>query len=214
MTKIEEFVTEKLSADPARHEELGVRMNVDACGDIVKTVLIVGRGDGKPSPWVEVNFHYTAKYAGKIFESTLDEPQPRVALLRTTSDPVASRMPSCLVDEYERRALPHGIEIAMLQMYQGEKAKIELKGQYAPFGEKGDAEKGIPPNAAIEYEVELRSWVALHDVFGDGSMFIKPLHTSMPSDKPTDIDMITMRYCGRILGSAQTFINQVASERQ
>jgi hypothetical protein len=213
MEQMEEYLNQKLRGDPARPEAVGVPMTLDTCGDIVKTVLLVGRGDGKPSPWVEVHFHYTAKYAGKMFESTLDEPQPRVALL-SIGDRVAARLPSCLVDEYERRALPHGIEIAMQHMYQGEKARIELKGQYAPFGEKGDAEKGIPPNAAIEYEVELRSWVALHDVFGDGSMFIKPLHTSMPSDKPKDIDMITARYCGRILGSAQTFINQVASERQ
>lgn len=49
-----------------------------------------------------------------------------------------------------------GLEKAIKSMKEGEKAIFEIKAPYA-YGEAGNAELGIPPNAAISYQVELLS---------------------------------------------------------
>jgi FKBP-type peptidyl-prolyl cis-trans isomerase len=50
-----------------------------------------------------------------------------------------------------------GLERALEKFKKGEKSRIELKSKYA-FKAEGKAELNIPPNADIEYEVELKNF--------------------------------------------------------
>lgn len=50
-----------------------------------------------------------------------------------------------------------GLERAIEKFKKGEKSRIELKSKYA-FKAEGKAELNIPPNADIEYEVELKNF--------------------------------------------------------
>ena len=96
-----------LKPDRADPLALGVAVDIDDAGDIVKTVLQVGGGNGKPTLQTEVNIHYTARFAGEVFESTLDEDTPRPVLLGSD-------------------LLPHGLEKAICRMYQVEILKSQL----------------------------------------------------------------------------------------
>ena len=161
---------------------------IDALGDIVKTTLVMGHGDSSPTPPVEVLIHLTATHAGKVIESTLEDAHPRAVLL--------------CGEQADRRAgaLPRGLELAVCRMRQGERAKIILKGTFAPFGEAGLPACGIGAHAAVEYEVELVSWMVVQDILGDQSVVIKPIVAPEPCGvKPCSYDRIELRYCGRIV---------------
>lgn len=50
-----------------------------------------------------------------------------------------------------------GVEIALQRFLKGEKSRLLIKSQYA-FKEQGNPEYNIPPNADVEYEVELQNF--------------------------------------------------------
>jgi len=51
-----------------------------------------------------------------------------------------------------------GLDVGIASMKKGEKAQFTLKPKYA-FGEKGDTQRGVPPNATVRYVVELVDFV-------------------------------------------------------
>ena len=129
-----------------------------------------------------------AKHAGAVIETTQDEPRA-IVLGGSTS------------------VLPRGLEIAICSMHQGEKAKFELQGGFAPFGEEGLPQQNIPPHASVEYEVELLSWIAVI-VLKDGAIIIKPVVTPPPTSKPVIFDMVKIRYSGRVASTGAVFVNE------
>ena len=50
-----------------------------------------------------------------------------------------------------------GVEMALKKSHKGDKAKVKVKAQYG-YGTEGNAEKGIPAMADLEYEVTLKSF--------------------------------------------------------
>jgi FK506-binding protein 4/5 len=58
-----------------------------------------------------------------------------------------------------------GWDIAVKSMAKGEVAVFEIAPSYA-YGEAGAPPK-IPPNATLEFEIELLSWHSVRDLFGD-----------------------------------------------
>jgi len=50
-----------------------------------------------------------------------------------------------------------GVEIALQRFLSGEKSRLIIKSKYA-FKEQGNPEYNIPPNADVEYEVELKNF--------------------------------------------------------
>jgi FKBP-type peptidyl-prolyl cis-trans isomerase len=50
-----------------------------------------------------------------------------------------------------------GLERAIEKFKKGEKSRIVLKAKYA-FKAEGNSDLGIPPNADVEYEVELKNF--------------------------------------------------------
>ena len=150
-------------------------------GEVVKTISRVGRGSLTPRCPAEVSIRYAVRSRGVLLEST---PGPQAVMISGGGS--------------APRVFPAAVESAICTMTEGEKATIELRG-----GLSSD-------DAAMQYEVELCSWMDVVDVLGDGTILVKPICTPMPSgDKPRDIDMVRIRYCGRVLGgSSEVFVNE------
>jgi len=61
-----------------------------------------------------------------------------------------------------------GWDLGVMTMERGEKCSLTCKPEYA-YGAAG-APPSIPPNATLEFEVELISWKSENDLFGDGGV--------------------------------------------
>ncbi|CAL6303032.1 unnamed protein product [Bathycoccus prasinos] len=61
-----------------------------------------------------------------------------------------------------------GWDLGVMTMERGEKCLLTCKPEYA-YGAAG-APPSIPPNATLEFEVELISWKSENDLFGDGGV--------------------------------------------
>lgn len=53
--------------------------------------------------------------------------------------------------------IPDGVEQALLKFKKGERSIIKLKPSYG-FGSAGNEQFTIPPNASLEYEIELKNF--------------------------------------------------------
>lgn len=80
--------------------------------------------------------HLTGTYNGQVFED------------RDVKFPLG---------EGEADGIPEGVEVALGRFKKGEKSKIKLKSKYA-FKDAGKPEYNIPPNANVEYVVELKNF--------------------------------------------------------
>lgn len=61
-----------------------------------------------------------------------------------------------ILGEGEIVEIVEGVEIALLRFSKGEKSRLLIKSKYA-FKEEGNPKYNIPPNADVEYEVELQN---------------------------------------------------------
>jgi tetratricopeptide (TPR) repeat protein len=66
------------------------------------------------------------------------------------------------LDFNEAPQLPHGVEEALYKFHKGEKAILKLAPAYG-FGSAGKQEFGVPSNAPLVYEVELKDFVKAKD---------------------------------------------------
>jgi len=80
--------------------------------------------------------HLIGKYNGQVFED---------------------RDVEFVLGEGEVAGIIEGVEIALQRFLKGEKSKLLIKSKYA-FKEEGNPKYNIPPNADVEYEVELQNF--------------------------------------------------------
>ncbi|XP_032685347.1 FK506-binding protein 59-like isoform X2 [Odontomachus brunneus] len=98
--------------------------------------IVAGKSYANPEDGAQVNIHLVGKYNGQVFEERDVE--------------------FCL-GEGEVVGIVEGVEIALKRFLNEEKSRLIIKSKYA-FKEKGNTEFNIPPNADVEYEVELKSF--------------------------------------------------------
>lgn len=85
---------------------------------------------------VAVVVHVTGKFEGRTFED---------------------RDVTFVVGEADEAGITAGVEKAAKKSKKGEKSKLVVKPKYA-YGTEGNLQYGIPPDATVEYEVELKSF--------------------------------------------------------
>lgn len=73
-------------------------------------------------------------------------------------------------------------------MKKGEKAILTCKPEYA-YGSGGSSPK-IPPNATLNFEVELLHWKSVNDLTGDEGVIKKIMKEGEGYDNPKDKDEV------------------------
>ncbi|XP_076326507.1 peptidyl-prolyl cis-trans isomerase FKBP4-like [Tachypleus tridentatus] len=105
-------------------------------GGVLRKIIHSGQGSTTPNEGASVEVHLTGKYNGVVFEE------------RDLAFPLG---------EGSEYGVVEGLEIALEKFKKGEKSIINLKPKYA-FGSEGKAEFNIPPNAEVQYEVEMKNF--------------------------------------------------------
>jgi FK506-binding protein 4/5 len=105
-------------------------------GGIMKKTIKEGEGWETPKEESRV----TVRLVGKLLDGTVFEPEKEVEFTIGEEQVI------------------EGLEVAAESMKKGEKALVTIQPKYA-FGEQGNAEKGVPANTPVQYDMELVSFI-------------------------------------------------------
>eukprot|EP00026_Physarum_polycephalum_P009127 Phypoly_transcript_09239.p1 GENE.Phypoly_transcript_09239~~Phypoly_transcript_09239.p1 ORF type:complete len:413 (+),score=126.11 Phypoly_transcript_09239:104-1342(+) len=162
-------------------------INVTEDGGIVKKILREGEGSEKPTKGADVTVHYVGTLLdGTEFDSS-----------RGRGDPFKFKLGVGQVIK--------GWDQGVATMKKGELALLTCKSEYA-YGASGSPPK-IPPNATLQFEVELLSWTDEEDISPakDGGILKKVLEDADPAgwETPREEAKVTVKLSGKILGGAE-----------
>ncbi|CAL7944557.1 unnamed protein product [Xylocopa violacea] len=115
-------------------------------GSIERYQIVQGKSYTTPNDGALVNVHLTGSYNGQVFED---------------------RDVQFTLGDGEEYGVIKGVEVALGSFNRLEKSKLKIKSKYA-FKDVGNTEFGIPPNATVEYIVELKSFEKAKEI-----MFLK-----------------------------------------
>ncbi|KAL5542796.1 hypothetical protein UlMin_010506 [Ulmus minor] len=143
-----------------------------------KKLVKEGQGWETPSSGDEVEVHYTGTLLdGTKFDSNRDEGTPFKFKL-------------------ERGKVIKGWDEGIKTMRKGENAIFTIPPELA-YGEYGYP-PAIPPNATLQFDVELLSWISVKDVCKDGGIFKKILVEGEKWENPKDLDEVFVKYEARL----------------
>ncbi|KAK3017471.1 hypothetical protein RJ639_006421 [Escallonia herrerae] len=142
-----------------------------------KKLLKEGQGFDMPDNGDEVEVHYTGTLLdGSKFDSSRD----RGTAFKFTLG---------------QGQVIKGWDIGIKTMKKGENAIFTIPPELA-YGETGSS--SIPPNATLQFDVELLSWVSVKDICKDGGIFKKVLVEGEKWENPKDLDEVLVKYEARL----------------
>ncbi|XP_059298484.1 peptidyl-prolyl cis-trans isomerase FKBP62-like [Lycium ferocissimum] len=145
---------------------------------IKKKLLKEGEGWEKPSKGDEVEVHYVGTLLdGTQFDSSRDRGTP-------------------FKFQLGQGQVIKGWDEGIKTMKKGEKALFTIPPEMA-YGESGSPPT-IPPNATLQFEVELLSWISVKDICKDGGIFKKVLVEGEGWQNPKDLDEVFVKYEARL----------------
>lgn len=145
---------------------------------IKKKLLKEGEGWENPNKGDEVEVHYVGTLLdGTQFDSSRDRGTP---------------FEFNLGEGQVIKGWDEGIKT----MKKGEKALFTIPPEMA-YGESGSPPT-IPPNATLQFEVELLSWISVKDICKDGGIFKTILVEGEGWQNPKDLDEVFVKYEARL----------------
>lgn len=108
---------------------------------ILRSQLVEGEGYQTPRDMSTCNVHVVGKCGDRVFED---------------------RDVTFIIGEGDAAGVTAGLEQVVRKSKLGSKSKAIVKSKYA-YGSEGNAEYNIPPDADLEYEVDLKSFELLKD---------------------------------------------------
>ncbi|XP_030467348.1 peptidyl-prolyl cis-trans isomerase FKBP62-like [Syzygium oleosum] len=139
-----------------------------------KKLVKEGQGWETPSSGDEVEVHYTGTLLdGTKFDSSRDRGTPFKFKLG-------------------RGQVIKGWDEGIKTMKKGENAIFTIPSELA-YGESGSPPT-IPPNATLQFDVELLSWTSVKDISKDGGILKKVLVEGEKWENPKDLDEVFVKY--------------------
>jgi FKBP-type peptidyl-prolyl cis-trans isomerase/Tfp pilus assembly protein PilF len=145
-------------------------------GGVIKRVIKRSQSAWEhPESGDEVSVHYVGRLSddGTQFDSSRDRGEPFEFTLDSGS-------------------VIKGWDVAVKSMARGEIASFRIAPSYA-YGESGAPPK-IPPQATLEFEIELISWRSVRDLFGDRGCIRKTIQEGSGWEHVRDDDEAVVHY--------------------
>lgn len=154
---------------------------------VTKEILKAAPPDswGRPQKLYEVTVHYVGSVneTGEEFASTRSEDEPLTFTLGMGY-------------------MVRGWDFAVATMRRGEVSRFTLLPELA-YGDVGQPPT-VPPNSTVVFEIELVSWSARHDLFGDGGAIRWRIERGEGHDRPKADDEVIMSLRAVDVASGET----------